>query len=82
MSQLTCPFCGERELDEFAFRHTVAAATCVNSPQAVYARSNDPSNSLEFWQHVRGCRAWLQVRRNPSTGAVHDIKLLTGGVDE
>ncbi len=82
MSQLTCPFCGERDLEEFAYRKTVGADSSVNSPVGVYTRSNDPSNSVEHWQHVQGCRAWLRVQRNPSTGAVREIKQLTGGVDE
>ncbi len=35
-------------------------------------------DSHEHWQHVRGCRAWLKVRRNPSTGEVAEVHLLAG----
>jgi sarcosine oxidase delta subunit len=32
--------------------------------------------SVEHWQHLAGCRAWLWVRRNPSTDVVLDVRLL------
>jgi sarcosine oxidase delta subunit len=32
--------------------------------------------SLEHWQHVFGCRAWLWVRRNPSTNDVQEVRCL------
>jgi sarcosine oxidase delta subunit len=34
--------------------------------------------SVEYWQHERGCRAWLVVRRNPSTARIVDVRLLAG----
>ncbi len=34
--------------------------------------------SVEHWQHVEGCRGWLKVERNPSTGAVLATRLLGG----
>jgi sarcosine oxidase delta subunit len=42
----------------------------------VYLRINRVEDSHEYWQHVQGCRAWLHVRRNPSTGEVLEIQLL------
>ena len=75
MSSLICPFCGPRELEEFLFHKTLPELG-AGAYAAVYERENDPEDSLEHWQHAHGCRAWLVVRRNPSTGAVLTIELL------
>jgi sarcosine oxidase subunit delta len=79
MSRLICPFCGPRELREFDFHKTLPNAG--ETPlERVYLRVDSLTHSVEHWQHVRGCRAWLQVERNPSTGAVLAIRLAaTGG---
>jgi len=77
MSSLACPFCGPRELDEFLFHKTLPEAQ--GDEYAVYERANRIDDSLEHWQHVRGCRAWLRVRRNPSTGEVREVQLLGRG---
>jgi len=42
----------------------------------VYLRVDSAERSVEEWQHVAGCRAWLLVDRNPSTGLVHSITLV------
>jgi len=39
-------------------------------------RVDSLQSSVEYWQHVQGCRAWLLVQRNPSTGAVLDVEML------
>ena len=77
MTRLVCPFCGPRELQEFEFHKTLPVPGPTGYA-AVYERIDRPDTSLEHWQHVQGCRAWLRVRRNPSTGAVHAIDLLGG----
>lgn len=74
---------------EFRFQKTLAATP--PSPAAegtadersfkqVYERLGNPQDSREHWQHVGGCRAWLELRRNPSTGEVRELALLGGGV--
>lgn len=78
MNTLTCPFCGPRELAEFVFRKTLPEAG-ASEFAAVYERANRVDDSLEHWQHAHGCRAWLRVRRNPSTGEVREVNLLGGG---
>jgi methylglutamate dehydrogenase subunit B len=75
VTRLVCPFCGPRELREFVFRKTLpsgpggAVARC-------YERVDRPESSVEHWQHIEGCRAWLLVHRNPSTGAVLELRLV------
>jgi heterotetrameric sarcosine oxidase delta subunit len=44
----------------------------------VYLRVDSAERSVEEWQHVAGCRAWLVVDRNPSTGVVRSVALLGG----
>ena len=75
MNQLHCPFCGARELHEFEFRKTRANVDSSEFSQ-VYLRVDSLQSSVEYWQHVQGCRAWLLVQRNPSTGAVLDVEML------
>ncbi len=77
MNRLACPFCGPRELEEFVFRQTLPEAD-AGEYALVYERANRIDDSVEHWQHLQGCRAWLQVRRNPSTGEVGEVKLLGG----
>ena len=74
MSQLVCPFCGPRELEEFYFRKTVAEHGSSAFAE-VYERVNRTDVSVEHWQHVHGCRAWLVITRNPSSGQVLEVKL-------
>jgi sarcosine oxidase subunit delta len=78
MTRLVCPFCGARELREFEFHKTLPEPGS-DAYARVYERVNRLDDSQEHWQHVLGCRAWLQVRRNPSTGEVLETQLLGGG---
>ena len=79
MTRLACPFCGPRELREFEFHKTLAEPGS-DAYARIYERVNRLDDSLEHWQHVSGCRAWLRVRRNPSTGAVIEIQIEGGGI--
>jgi len=82
---LSCPWCGPRELEEFRFRCVATQARDAtgrgtpSSYAAVYERTNAPDSSTEYWQHDRGCRAWLVVQRNPSTAQVLAVRLLETG---
>jgi methylglutamate dehydrogenase subunit B len=75
VSLLVCPFCGPRELREFHFHKTLPPDRGSVFEQT-YERSDNPEFSVEHWQHLLGCRAWLCVTRNPSTGAVLETLLL------
>ena len=78
MSRLICPFCGPRELREFEFHKTLPNAG--ESPfERVYLRVDSLTLSVEHWQLVQGCRAWLQIERNPSTGEVLMTRLARSG---
>jgi sarcosine oxidase subunit delta len=73
-----CPFCGPRALREFEFHKTLPDAGATDAYARTYERVASLSRSLEHWQHVQGCRAWLLVLRNPSTDEVIDVQLLGG----
>jgi sarcosine oxidase subunit delta len=75
MRPLDCPFCGSRPLEEFRFRKTLPEPGSAPIA-AVYQRVDRLHDSVEHWQHAAGCRAWLWVRRNPSTDEVLEVRLL------
>ncbi len=77
MTRLKCPFCGPRELREFAFHKTLPAGPGT-AFERTYERVDRPERSVEHWQHIEGCRGWLKVERNPSSGAVLTTRLLGG----
>lgn len=75
MTRIACPFCGPRELREFEFHKTLPTPGDQGAFARTYERVADPTLSVEHWQHVAGCRAWLLVHRNPSTGVVFAVEL-------
>lgn len=75
MTHIVCPFCGPREIGEFEFHKTLPNAGLAPFA-AAYLRVDSLTLSREHWQHAQGCRGWLEVHRNPSTGAVLSIRLL------
>jgi sarcosine oxidase subunit delta len=77
VSLFLCPFCGPRDLEEFAF-HKTLPNVAGGAFEAAFLRCDTPEASEEHWQHRHGCRAWLRVRRNPSSGDVLEVELLTG----
>ncbi len=76
--QIHCPHCGVRDVEEFEFR-SVAPLSGASAYERIYLRVNVPSQSVEHWQHLHGCRAWLEIERNPSTGEVQAIRRLGAG---
>jgi len=73
--RIDCPYCGSRDSGEFVYRGDAAPIR----PQApdtaafvdyVYMRDNPAGWIDEHWYHLRGCRQWLQVRRDTVS---HDI---------
>lgn len=77
--RIPCPFCGLRDLHEFAY---LGDATLVrpdsNDAQAqalfaeyMYLRENPAGWHQELWYHASGCRCWIKVRRDTRT---HEIE--------
>lgn len=76
--RIQCPFCGERDLSEFAYfgdadieRIDSAAPDAeARLVDAIYLRNNPAGPHNELWYHASGCRGWLRVKRNTQT---HEI---------
>jgi heterotetrameric sarcosine oxidase delta subunit len=80
--RITCPYCGERPLDEFTFQgDATPRRPQTNDPASmeqwfdyVYLRKNPRGKLKEYWHHSGGCRSWLVVERNSETHAVHAVE--------
>lgn len=78
---ICCPFCGERDVAEFEFRCTVDGGG-ETAAERLYFRRTEPARSVEHWQHVRGCRVWLELHRDLRTGLVLQTNsVLTSAAD-
>lgn len=77
---ITCPYCGPRDLSEFAYqgdgnrKRPDPASTNQNAWNAyVYDRLNPAGDHNELWQHAGGCRRHLAVTRNTLTHAISKV---------
>jgi methylglutamate dehydrogenase subunit B len=81
--RITCPHCGERDAQEFAYlgdATLVRPGTSVDQPiddavldlwhDYVYLRDNPAGLHKEYWYHQAGCRQWLVVTRDVRTHAI------------
>jgi sarcosine oxidase subunit delta len=76
--RIPCPFCGDRDVSEFAYLGAAGARRPdADGPdaertffEAVFLRDNPCGPHHELWYHGSGCRGWLVVERNTKT---HDI---------
>lgn len=76
--RISCPFCGTRDIREFAYlgdasvkRPDPDAADALDRfVDYVYLRDNSAGPHSELWYHGSGCQAWLVVTRDTRS---HDI---------
>ena len=76
--RIRCPFCGERDANEFAYLGDAefkrpdpnAPDAAARFVEAVYVRANPAGPHHELWYHTAGCRSWLRVTRDTLT---HEI---------
>jgi sarcosine oxidase subunit delta len=80
---ITCPYCGPRDLSEFAYQgdgnrmRPDPASTDQEAWNAyVYDRLNPAGEHNEIWQHSGGCRAHLSVTRNTLTHKISSVSLV------
>ena len=76
--RLTCPFCGERDQQEFTYRGDASAKrpsidneSIEDHAAYVFDRANPDGEHRELWNHTSGCRMHLVVTRNTIT---HEIR--------
>lgn len=87
--RIPCPLCGERALEEFTYlgdatvRRPDAAEEDLGAWHAfVYLRDNPRGPHREFWHHLHGCRAWLEVERDTATHEVFAARLARERAEE
>ena len=81
--RIECPFCGERDVSEFAYlgdasfhRPSPEAADAADRfYEAVYLRDNPAGPHQELWYHANGCLSWLRVTRDTRTHAILAVQL-------
>jgi methylglutamate dehydrogenase subunit B len=83
--RIQCPFCGERDLSEFAYLGDAnfkrpdphAPDAQARFFEEVYLRGNPAGPHQELWYHVYGCRSWLRVGRNTRTHEILGVEFAT-----
>ena len=79
--RIACPICGERDLREFHYRGA-AVLLARPAPDAgaeawddfLHLRDNPEGGTEDLWWHEAGCGAWLAVRRDTATHAIHSVR--------
>jgi sarcosine oxidase, subunit delta len=75
MFLIRCPYCGERDLSEFAYGGEAHIARPKDSDgmsdtdwaSYVFERTNRKGVFAERWNHQAGCRRWFNMLRNTAT---------------
>jgi heterotetrameric sarcosine oxidase delta subunit len=78
MFQIRCPWCGERDVSDFAYGGEAHIARPKNSETMsdaewagyVFLRSNAKGVFAERWNHAAGCRRWFNALRNTATDEI------------
>ena len=78
MFRISCPFCGERDENEFvsggqahiARPEPAERVSDLEWAEYLFYRDNPKGVHFERWQHRHGCRQWLNVARHTVT---HEI---------
>ena len=71
--RLPCPFCGERDAQEFVYRGDAAPVRPAGAEgmfDYLYLRDNPAGAICEHWYHAQGCRNWIVVTRDTRTHAI------------
>ncbi|MEM7424351.1 MAG: sarcosine oxidase subunit delta [Pseudomonadota bacterium] len=85
MIRIDCPFCGVRDHTEFSYEGdaTVTYPALDASEEAwfeaVFLRDNPRGPHREYWRHVFGCGAFLEVERDTLTHEITSVKMAHPG---
>ncbi|MEO1492694.1 MAG: sarcosine oxidase subunit delta [Pseudomonadota bacterium] len=86
MIRIRCPFCGLRDHSEFTYEGdaTVTYPALDASEDAwfdaVFLRDNPRGPHREYWRHVGGCGAFIEVTRDTVTHEITETKLAHPGM--
>ena len=75
MFVIRCPYCGERDMSDFAYggeAHIARPTQSETMSEAewadyVFLRNNPKGLLAERWNHQAGCRRWFNAVRNTAT---------------
>ncbi|MEO1091942.1 MAG: sarcosine oxidase subunit delta [Pseudomonadota bacterium] len=78
MLLIPCPYCGERDQDEFGYGGEANVARPRDPAslddaawaEFVFMRTNNKGVFAERWVHAAGCRRWFNVLRDTATDRV------------
>ena len=78
MFLIRCPYCGERDLSDFAYGGEAHIARPADSESMsngewgnyVFVRANPKGPHAERWNHQAGCRRWFNMLRNTATDEI------------
>lgn len=82
MLQITCPYCGVRDEEEYRFggqsHITRPALDCSDAEWARYLfdRENPRGVHFERWCHTFGCGRWFNVARSTVTHEILAVYLM------
>ena len=65
--RIPCPYCGERDVQEFVYRGDASPSRPKDDEgfyAYVYLRRNVAGVMREHWYHAQGCRNWIEVERD------------------
>ena len=79
MLVITCPHCGPRNSEEFAYQGEIIPRPGPDSDPAtwrryLYTRVNLAGWQRERWFHVSGCRRFLDVERNTLSNEIRWVE--------
>ena len=77
---LSCPYCGPRPVDEYAYfgevtKRPKGSPSLRELTDYVYFRDNVAGVQREWWQHRTGCGEWFLAERDTRSNAVLAIHL-------
>ena len=77
---LSCPHCGPRPVDEFAYfgevtKRPKTSPALRELTDYVYFRDNVAGQQREWWQHRLGCGEWFLAVRDTRTNDVISVSV-------
>lgn len=79
--RIPCPFCGERDAQEFVYRGDASPVRPgVDAGETaffeyLYLRTNPAGLIEEHWYHAQGCRSWITVTRDTRSHAIFGARI-------
>ena len=78
--RIPCPYCGDRDRQEFTVQGEVSTVRPDGMDvfagamfDYVYTRQNVAGVQREYWYHAAGCHAWLIVERDTRSHAIASV---------